>query len=84
MSIVTRLSAVVVVVAAMIGGMGCSTIRSIASDAISSDDDTTTKAKPKVRSQKEIAACEKMCAVAGDVDGKEDAVSNCKKECRAK
>ena len=81
MSIVTRLSAVVVVAAAMMGGAGCSTIRSIASDAIS-DDSGTTKAKPKTRSQKEIAACEKMCSVAGDVDGKENAVSDCKKECR--
>jgi len=74
----SRLSAAVLVVVALAGTSACSTLRSIASDATQSD----SKAKPKARTQKEIAACEKMCSVAGDVDSKEGAVSDCKKECR--
>ncbi len=74
----SRLSATVFVVAALAGTSACSTLRSIASDATSSDGN----AKAKTRTQKEIAACEKMCSVAGDVDSKEGAVSDCKKECR--
>jgi len=74
----SRLSAVVFVVAALAGSSACSTLRSIASDATQSN----SKAKAKSRTQKEIAACEKMCSVAGDVDAKEGAVSDCKKECR--
>lgn len=74
----SRRSAAVFVVAALAGSSACSTLRSIASDATQSDSKATTK----TRTQKEIAACEKMCSVAGDVDSRENAVSDCKLECR--
>lgn len=68
-----------VVAALLVCGMtGCSTLRSIASDTLKSD----SKASAKQRSAKEVAACEKMCSVAGDVDDKQAAIDNCKKQCR--
>ncbi len=68
----------VVVALLMSGVSGCSTLRSIASDTLKSDSKTTTKQ----RSAKEVAACEKMCSVAGNVDDKQAAIDNCKKQCR--
>lgn len=32
--------------------------------------------------QKDCAACEKMCAVAGDAEGNPDAVAACKADCK--
>lgn len=74
----SRFSAVVLVAAALAGGTACSTLRSVVSESSSS----SSKAKPRQKTDKQIAACEKMCSVAGDVDGKEGAVDDCKKECR--
>jgi hypothetical protein len=34
------------------------------------------------KSAKEIAACEKMCEVAGDAESNKGAVDRCKKDCR--
>ncbi len=53
--------------------LGCTTVKSLAGR-------NTTKATAK--SQKDIAACEKMCDVAGDAEGNASAVSSCKKDCR--
>jgi hypothetical protein len=68
----------VVVALLVMGASGCSTLRSIASETLKSDSKATTKQ----RSAKEVAACEKMCSVAGNVDDKEAAIDKCKKQCR--
>ncbi len=69
-----RLSAVACVLTAIVTlGTGCQVARALL---------TTTDARPTARSQKDIAACEKMCEVAGDAEKKDHAVSSCKKDCR--
>jgi hypothetical protein len=68
-----RLSAVCVLTAFVTLGTGCQVARALL---------TTTDARPAARSQKDIAACEKMCEVAGDAEKKSHAVSSCKKDCR--
>ena len=42
----------------------------------------STRAAPEAKNDKEIAACERMCAVAGDTEHNEDAVAACIKDCR--
>lgn len=54
-------------------GAGCQTARSLLGGA---------NARPAARSQKDIAACEKMCEVAGDAEKNASAVTACKKDCR--
>jgi hypothetical protein len=53
---------------------GCAALRSAA----------LTAAQPKAaaKSSREIAACEKMCEVAGDAESNKAAVDRCKKDCR--
>jgi hypothetical protein len=53
--------------------MGCSSLRSLAG----------ASAKPAAKSQKDIAACEKMCEMAGDADANKGAVTKCQKDCRS-
>jgi hypothetical protein len=55
--------------------MGCSSLRSLASAG--------TGAKPAAKSQKDIAACEKMCEMAGDADANKGAITKCQKDCRS-
>jgi hypothetical protein len=54
-------------------GTGCQVARALL---------TTSDARPAARNQKDIAACEKMCEVAGDAEKKDHAVAACKKDCR--
>lgn len=58
--------------------MGCSTLRAVAAAASKSPEKATQK------SAKEIAACEKMCSVAGDAEGNAAAIKNCKTKCATK
>jgi uncharacterized lipoprotein YajG len=54
-------------------GAGCQTTQSVLG----------ASARPAAaRSQKDIAACEKMCEVAGDAEQNASAVAACKKDCR--
>jgi|GEM_PF-808264 len=55
--------------------MGCNSLRSIAS--------ASTGAKPAAKSKKDIAACEKMCEMAGDADANKGAITKCQKDCRS-
>ncbi len=67
------------VVAAALGlsfVMGCSTLRSVAGSTRSGE-------KATAKSDKDVAACEKMCSVAGDAEDNKSAVANCKKKCQA-
>ena len=73
MHIVARIS-VVVAALGLSFVMGCSTLRSVAG----------ASPKATAKSAKEVAACEKMCAVAGDAEDNSAAVANCKKKCQAK
>lgn len=43
---------------------------------------TATDAKATAKSEKDVAACEKMCSVAGDAEGNSAAVEKCQKKCR--
>lgn len=71
----TRVRVAAVALSAFVAlGMGCQTARSILGSA---------SARPAAaRSQKDIAACEKMCEVAGDAEKNASAVTSCKKDCR--
>ncbi len=42
---------------------------------------SNTQAGAKAKSDKEIAACEKMCSMAGDAEDNQAAVADCKKSC---
>ena len=55
--------------------VGCSSLSRIAKS-------TAARAEASEKSEKDIAACEKMCAVAGDADDNKAAVENCQKKCR--
>jgi hypothetical protein len=70
-----RLRVAALVLSAFVAvGAGCQTARSLLGGA---------SARPAAaRSQKDIAACEKMCEVAGDAEKNSSAVSACKKDCR--
>lgn len=57
-------------VAVIAATAGCSALRGVG----------TRKATAK--SDKDIAACEKMCTVAGDAENNKSAVDACKKDCR--
>jgi hypothetical protein len=57
--------------------MGCSTLRSVAGSPKHTETATA-------KSAKDVAACEKMCSVAGDAEDNKSAVDNCKKKCQAK
>ncbi len=78
MSFARPLLVVVALACGMSSISGCAALREIASNSLKSE----SKATPKQRSAKEVAACEKMCSVAGDVDDKAAAVDKCKKQCR--
>jgi len=54
--------------------VGCSSLRSLSG--------ASSKQNAGAKSQKDVAACEKMCEVAGDAEANKSAVSNCKKDCR--
>ncbi len=54
--------------------MGCSTVRSLVG--------SSTGGKAAAKSQKDIAACEKMCELAGNADKNKAAVTSCQKDCR--
>jgi hypothetical protein len=53
---------------------GCAALRNVASAA--------ARPRATAKSAKDIAACEKMCEVAGDAENKADAVDRCKADCR--
>jgi uncharacterized lipoprotein len=55
---------------------GCGSLSKAARNLRSND----TKASAK--SEKDVAACEKMCSVAGDAEGNSVAVEKCQKKCR--
>jgi hypothetical protein len=70
----TRVRVAALVLSAFVAlGTGCQTARSLLSGA---------NARPAARSQKDIAACEKMCEVAGDAEKNASAVTACQKDCR--
>jgi hypothetical protein len=68
---------VLFVTAALVGvltlGTGCQVARALL---------TTSDARAATRNPKDIAACEKMCEVAGNAEKKDRAVEACKKDCR--
>jgi hypothetical protein len=70
----TRRFAAVSLAAVFALSLGCTSMKGLTGRR------TTEKATAK--SQKDIAACEKMCAVAGDAEGNAAAVTACKKDCR--
>ncbi len=73
MRAMTRLS-VIVVALALGATTGCAALRTAAAAAV--------RPKAEAKSAREIAACEKMCEVAGDAESNKDAVDRCKKDCR--
>ncbi len=52
----------------------CAVLRDIAA--------TATRPRASAKSSKDIAACEKMCEVAGDAENNKAAVDRCKADCR--
>jgi hypothetical protein len=70
----TRTISTVAVAALFAVTMGCSTVRSLVGNS--------TGGKAAAKSQKDIAACEKMCELAGDADKNKAAVTACQKDCR--
>lgn len=68
-------TAALVLCALTIFGGGCTTARALLGGSSAKASGT--------RSQKDIAACEKMCEMAGDAEGKSGAVADCKKDCRS-
>ena len=56
--------------------MGCSTLRSVAGSSSGARHNNAT-----AKSAKEVAACEKMCSVAGDAEDNKAAVESCKAKC---
>lgn len=75
MQTVARVS-VVVVALGLSFVMGCSTLRSVAGTSPKHAPTATAKATAK-----EIAACQKMCSVAGDAEDNKAAVEKCQKKC---
>jgi hypothetical protein len=53
---------------------GCAALRSVALNA--------ARPKATAKSDRDVAACEKMCEVAGDAESNKAAVDRCKKDCR--
>lgn len=43
---------------------------------------TANDTKATAKSAKDVAACEKMCSVAGDAEGNSASVEKCQKKCR--
>lgn len=56
---------------------GCANLTKVARDINAADKKAAAKAD-----KKDQAACEKMCAVAGDAEDNKAAVENCQKKCR--
>jgi hypothetical protein len=63
-----------VVTCLLLGSTGCAGLRQLTS--------TSLRPKAAAKSAKDVAACEKMCEVAGDAEKNPGAVERCKADCR--
>lgn len=73
MRALTRVSLVVVALVVS-ASTGCAALRNVASAAV--------RPKATAKSARDVAACEKMCEVAGDAESNKAAVDRCKQDCR--
>ena len=78
MNTLTRATILAAALGLSVAVTGCSTLRTLTSSTSSAKSEKKAQAKSK----EDIAACEKMCEVAGNAEDNKGAIANCQKKCR--